>query len=305
MYESFEDALYSYLLSCENITSLLTKWTIVEPDKVYVPAIFNINYPPDNAKGWMHETQYPRIVFYTQWSNDVDQIEAGSLILFIHSLDSLEIQPENIEQEINNSLSNVFFNTLRGVFCCTWVSSEPFTIDGENEPVVNGIRLEYQVRAFPDQHTYLDPDPIIAIEEYLKELDEDLLIINRDELPDIFIPEYPVIYVRSLGFSNLGKDTFKWRFMQLLGAIHVISINPKLTREVLGQIEQQFMIDGEITLSDGGQMLITDDRTNVQITYSHSQLLDGQIELTGEFALNARKESDKKVKKIEIQGRFE
>lgn len=304
MFETFEDAVYSYLLGSENITSLLTRWNVGDLEG-YVPAIFNINYPPDNSEGWQHQQQYPRIVFLTQWVNDVDQIEAGSLIIYIHTLDNTEIQPENIEKEINRSLSNVFFNTQRGVFCCTWVSSEPFTIDGEQEPIINGIRLEYQVRGFPDQYTYLNPDPIPAIEDYIKALDENLLIINKDELPDIFIPEYPVVYVRSLGLSNLGKDTYKWRIMQILGAIHVISVNPKLTREILGKIEQQLMIDGEITLLDGGQLLITDDRTNLQILYSHSQLLDGQFELTGEFAINAHKKPDERIKNIDITGRYE
>ncbi len=305
MFESFEEALYSYLLSCENITSLLTRWQLSDQDNKSIPAIFNINYPPDNAEGWKHKIQYPRIVFYTQWANDTDQIEAGSLILYIHSLDNLEIQPENIEKEINNSLSDVFFNTLRGVFCCTWISSEPFMIDGENEPVQNGIRLEYQVRAFPDQYTYLNPDPIPAIEDYIKSIDNDLLIINRDELPEIFVPEYPVIYVRSLDVGNLGKDTYKWRIMQLHGAIHVISTNPKITRQVLGKIEQQAMIDGEINLLDGGQFLITDDRTNLQIMYGHSKLLDGQYELTGEFGINAVNRSEERIKNIEVTGRYE
>lgn len=293
MFETFEQAVYSQLFNSEDVIKNLTTWNDL-------PAVFNTNFPPDSDSGWKHQKQFPRIVFYVDWSSVPDRLISGQLILFIQWHNDQFIETEIIESEIKRILSNVFFTTARGVFCCSWNTSESFTYEG-NEQVVNGIRMEFNVLSFPDQNTYLKPDPIPGFENYIKEIDESFLIINKDQLPEIFIPEIPVIYVRSESITNAGVDTYAYRFMNAQIAVHVICVDYQLMRKTIGKIQQQAMLDGECWLENGNQFLITDAGNNLTINYLNNSLMDGQFTLTGRFAINAVEKAEGTVDKFIIK----
>ena len=296
MFKTFEEAIYQRLLNYKDITESLALYN-------EQPAVFHNNFPNDKAQGWGFNPQYPRIVFYVDWADEPERIISGRLIVYIQWLNSQFIQAEVIDALVKQSLSNVFFNTERGAFCCSWNTSEALTFEG-TESIVNGIRMDFNVLAFPDQRTYLDPDPITGLENYLKTLCPEVKIINRDPIPDIFVPDDPVIYVRSIGFSNRGEDTYAYRFMELTSAIHVISTDPGKTRKTIGKAYQQIMIDGDFDLENGNQFLVTDAGNNMIVEYGNSSLLNGQFNLTGRFALNAVEPNDQIIKEINVRSAF-
>lgn len=292
MFNTFEQAASTRLIETEEFTELLSTWK-------GEPAFFNLNAVPDTDGNW-DGAQYPRAVYYTEWNSDPDRLLSGQLYIQIHCTNQDTIQPKKIEEIIKESLSNVFFNTLRGVFCCSWNKSEPFMFGGDTEPIINGMTMEFSVFAFPDQRTYLTPDPIPGIERYIKEVLPEATVINLDEIPDIFIPEVPVFYVRSKGVHNAGKDTYAWRIMNLSAAIHVISPDYSMIRESIGMLMQQLMLDGRIELFQDSDLLITDDHNDVEITYAGSALMDGQFDVTGEFAIYALKPKEGVLRKLNI-----
>lgn len=284
MFDDFDEAVFTRLFEDNELTQLLTTWN-------NTPALFRINFPSDSDSGWENKRQYPRVVYYTQYNYDSSRRSAGRLIIFAHTSIEDNIQPEEIDEIIKKNLSCVLFNTKRGVFCCSWISSEPFLIEGEEAPIVKGIRMEYEIIAFPEQKTFLYPDPVTGIERYVKDIDANLLLINRDELPDILELDYPVIYVRSISINNLHHDTYWYRYLAFRGMIHVIGKDDISVRETIGKLIQNIMMDGRCYLENDGQMLFTDDNTDTAIAYLNDFLIDGQIEINSEFRLVKEKET--------------
>lgn len=294
MLKSFEEGIYRKLVDDNSVTELLAVCG-------GSPAIDRITSPTDMNGMWGENPQFPRIVYFTEWSSQTDRIIAGKLIVYIFLTNRFPISTaEQIESAVNKSLSNVIFNTSRGVFCCSWQGSEYFNLD-EGEPVILATRMSYDIRAFPDQRTFLDPDPVPAVNNFLHEADDQLLVINRDELPDILIPEYPVCYVRSLQVANAGRDTYARRYTNFKGMIHYICTDPSLTRKVMGRITQKLYIEGEINMEDNSQLLITDNGHNISVNYLNDSLLDGQTELDASFIISALKPVEGTLK-VDIKG---
>lgn len=297
MFKDFGEAVFTRLNDSEELQTLLCRWN-------GRPALFHLNYPSDSDTRWEGK-QYPRVAFYTQMGTDVDTRLSGTLILIVHTDVMSVIQPEQIDEVIKNDLSYVLFNTQRGVFCCNWKSSEPFLIEDSDTatPRIKGLRIEYDLISFPDQRTYLYPDPVPALEDLIKEIDEEITVINRDEIPDILEPTSPVAYVRTLDCINLGKDTYYYRPMGYHGSIHVICTSNTLTRQTIGKLNQEMMLRGRTTLENDGQMLITDDGMNTSVSYLNNVLFDGQFEINSEFRL-LRERKTKNINHIYIKGEY-
>lgn len=295
MFRSFKEGLMFKLTNDKEVTELLADFN-------GVPAISFFRSPSDLDKEWGKDPEFPRIVYMTEWYSDRERLIAGKCVIYIYALSTSDVLPEQIEQAVNKSLSNVFFNTAAGVYCTSWNNSESFSLDGEETIVTTGCRVEYDILSFPDQRTYLNPDPVPAVENFIKDTDKNILVINRDELPDVFIPKYPVCYVRSISVTNAGEDTYCFRPTIFKGMVHFISVNPTLTREVIGNFLNRAYCEGEIEMEGGAQMLLTDDVANTTTTYINSALADGQTEITGRFMIVARSENTERVKDISLAG---
>lgn len=296
MFDDFDEAVFSELFSEKKLMNKLARWN-------ETPALFRVNFPSDSDDGWEGK-QYPRIVFYTQYNYEPEQRIAGKLIIHAHTTIDEQVQPEELEEQIKKTLSVVLFNTKKGVFCLSWNSSEPFLIQEDSSPLVKGIRVEFDIIAFPDQRTYLYPDPVVGIEDFLHNIDPKMLLINRDELPDAIKPREPIGYVRTLSVSNLGRDSYFYRNERFVGSIHVISTSIKRARQTLGRLYQEIIDKGRMTLENGGQFLFTDNGNNTSVSYMNDALIDGQISVEGEFRLLANHDK-KQYKNFYIQGEFE
>lgn len=293
MFKSFEHGINRWLTERVLKDIGLSTWN-------GAPAVFNGYAPNDKDSGWENGC-FPRVVFNVDWNNEPNIKSAGMLYFDIFTSNESNLQPEEIADLIIPNISDVFFNTEKGVFSCAFVSSEGFSVD-DKEGQVYFLELRFNVRAFPSQKTYLKPDPVIAVKEHLKAINNDFLILNLDDLPDVFMADTPVIYVRSLGLRNTGEDTFSFRFLDWTGVVHVICMDYDRMRKATGEIYQDLMMEGEIYIGENhGQLLLTPHHTNVEISYLSNQLIDGQMAFNTRFAL-VRQRCRHKLKEFSLTG---
>lgn len=300
-YNTYEEALYNYLKTAlrEGIETLYKDESLGNWNKQV--AFFYQNVPAESDKDWQG-VQYPQIIYDVDWQDQPDRIDYGRLNIWINVLDKT-VEPVVLAELIKEKLKSVFFNTTYSVYSQSWEVTEFYEYEGE-VPLIRGAHLIFDVLGFPDQRTYLVPDPVVGINEYLKKRFPEALVIGLDEMPEVFIPgkvsdeildgqekpnPYAVIFLRTVNLTNAGKDTKAFRWTNYTGAVHVIASDYLTMRKTLGRIIQSILIDGETPFFDEWgrlyQLRFTDDGENFVASYQTGELMEGQIILTTEFAL--------------------
>ena len=174
-------------------------------------------------------------------------------------------------------LEGVFF-TPKGdtTFSPKWRNTQVFREQNVTDKSHNiGMTLNFDIYAFPVLETN-DPDPIAAINFYAQNWDKKLVVIGRDELPEIFEPKShsPISYFRRLN-TNIEKqtDTIVW----LLGdiAMHLFAPTLRDRMEWLEQFAQSLSLAGEITMLDGSPMFVRNIRGDSRADEVTGQLTIG------------------------------
>lgn len=276
---TLEDLIYNRLLASEDLTDKLAKFD-------NLPAIFYQAAPGDQNEGWKGKKQYPRIDFVVDMQANPERQSSGLMTLNIWCNEAGD-PPEDIEPEVRAALCDVFMQPAeQPPYCLAWVRSDSFelsanTIKGSH---VNGITILFDVLAFPCQET-IDPDPIMAMNEFIKEWEPAAVLIGRDKIPDYFTAgKYaPAFYFR-LATLELAQETNTVVWMNGSIAGHIFAPTAETRLQWLKYLVDTLASQGEVIMLDTSPMFIRSIKADSAANY----LIIGQLRINVRFGILRR-----------------
>lgn len=245
-----------------------------------MPAVFNHSVPDDMDDNWQ-EAQYPRCVFDLNMQADAERKIAGRLLIDVMCENEVQgVQPEELAELVKSEIDGCFFSTSDLTISAQWRTSDNFT---ENDNKVSGITLNFDVLAYPVQETEY-PDPVLAVNLWLKTLYQNARVIGRDTLPKVWKPsdESPAIYCR---LSDLVEGRMKsTAAVTWIGAIMRVNIMApsEKVRSVISKNSIQILANAtRLILNDGSPMLID----KVSANMGADPMKEGQVQIRATYGV--------------------
>ena len=251
------------------------------------PAVFSPEAPEDNQAGWDGTTQYPRIIYNFDLQANEERHSAGILSVVLLCQNTTKVMPEEMEPLIRDCFRDVILKPAGGTpYCFAWARTDTFTIDEKKGSITVGSEIRFDILECPSQQTS-DPDPVMAVNKYLKELFPECLVMENDRMEEITeaIAERPVIYCRLVSVEK-SRETNTVAWMDGKIAIHILCPDHAIRLEMATAIANQMSQDGEIIMLDHSPMFIQ----HLQANYKSDYLKHGQIFVTGHYGLLRYKE---------------
>lgn len=275
---TLEDLIYTRLSDPDGPAAKLARYG-------EAPAIFYQAAPEDTAAGWDGKRQYPRIDYTVDMQANPERQSCGVLTLNIWCSEQCA-PPEDLEPEVRAMMREVFMQPDESPpYSLAWVRSDAFEGRSQANPatLVNGITVLFDLFAFPVQET-TDPDPILAINEYVKQWAPDALVIGKDTLErfQIATTDQPIFYFR-LASLQLQRETntVAWMDGMIAGYIYA----PEETRlKWLKALVDVLSLDGEVTMLDTSPMFLR----GIKADGAADPLTVGQLRLQIRFGLLRR-----------------
>jgi len=282
---NLSELIHSRFVSCEGLTALLTKFG-------KAPAVFNTEPPLEESRGWGQKSHYPRIVFNYDMQANQERHSAGTLMAVVLCQNDGEIQPEEIEPEVKKSLLDVIFTPEGGTpYCFSWARTDSFTVEdkstghkGAGQTI--GCEVRFDILEYPSQIT-TDPDPIMAMNRYVKKLYPKALIIGYDAMAETetATKERPAIFCRLIQTDRARDETLgglvAWMDSRL--SIHVICPDGGVRMKMATDVANALSLDAEVEMLDRSPMQIRRLQANYQADY----LKEGQITATVHYGILA------------------
>lgn len=292
---TLEELIYKRFTESETLVSQLA---------VYAgkPAVFRPVSPEGNQEGWEGKTQFPQLIYNFDLQANEERKSAGTLSVSLLCQNTTEITPENIEPEVRKCLKDVLLKPEHGTpYAFTWARSDAFEMEETKSRLVIGIEIRFDILEYPSQET-LDPDPVMAVNQYIKEVCPACMIMGYDHMEEITeaTGEKPVIYCR-LASVEKAEETNTVAWMDGRIAIHILCPDSGKRMKRVADIANQISLAGEIILLDHSPMFIKRLQTNYQSDY----LKDGQIVITGHFGLLRYRAKNPILRKTNITYRQE
>lgn len=256
-----------------------------------MPAIFYQKAPSDSRNGW-GEKQYPRIDFNVDMRYDPEHKTAGTLTVNIWcstectATGSLDPDRE-IEAQLIELISGTFYTgSDKATVCAEWERSDEFIYESNAQhnthPEVYGLTVTFGLMEFPEQIT-TSPDPVQGLNAWIKQCFPSMTAIAYDLMPSIWKPtdENPAVYWRFEGTASISLQSYAVTWFTGTFAAHVIAKNVTERNKWTKAIIEKIQIDGEVILSDTSPMFIN----KITIRHSADSLREGQLELTGQYAV--------------------
>lgn len=259
------------------------------------PAVFSIQSPNIDHEGWGGNTQYPQVVYNFDMQANEERKSVGTLVVTLICQNTMKILPEAVEPEVKKCLRDLLLRPEGGYpYAFAWAGTDRFSIDGKENGAVIGSKMRFDMFEYPDQET-TDPDPVVAVNRYIKELDLDCLVIGLDRVDDIteISKEVPVVYCRNATMDK-GTETNTVVWMDSGIAVHVLCPDMEIRIKAVAAIADQLSLAGEISMLDQSPVAIK----QLQVNYRSDHLKDGQILVTLHYGL--LKYRQKKHRIIEI-----
>lgn len=127
-----------------------------------------------------------------------------------------------------------------------------------------------------------DPDPVMAMNKFVKELYPECIVVGLDRMEEITEAsrETPVIYCRLNSMEKVEEtNTVVWMDGKL--AIHILCPDTDMRLKMAAAITNAMSLDGEVTMLDYSPMFIR----KLQMDNKSDYLKDGQIFVTGRYGL--------------------
>lgn len=275
---TFEDLIYQRLIGSRDLSNQLARYGDA-------PAVFFQTAPDDKATAWKNRKQYPRIDYLVDLQSNPERKTSGTLTLNIWSAED-GTPPEELEPIVLQLLCGVFLVPDNSPpYALAWARSEPFEATagkGENGIIV-GASLTFDVYAFPCQAT-TDPDPILAINRYIKQHAPEATVIGSDELERVTVPTAanPAFYFR-LEMIQTQRETNTVAWVDAILAGHLFAAGEEVTW--LKAIFDDLALDGEVIMLDDSPMFIT----NLKADTTYDATSTGQMRIAVRFGLLRRK----------------
>lgn len=272
---NLEDLIYKRLSEAESLTKYLTLYA-------RQPAIFTPEAPGDREAGWGRATQYPRAVFNFDMQADGERKSAGTLSVTLICRNDSEAVPELIEPAVKKALKDVLLKDDNGtLYAFAWARTEGFSMTEEKNELLIGSEIRFDIMEYPQQET-TDPDPIMAMSRYIKELYPDSIVVGIDKMADETeaSKETPVFYCRLTEIEKLEEtNTVVWMNGKI--AISLLCPDGATRLKMAAAVLNSLSLDGEVTMLDDSPMFMERLTANLKSDY----LKDGQIFVTGRYGL--------------------
>lgn len=270
-----EQVIYEYLKSEKSITEHLTTYD----DE---PAIFFLEAPSDNDELWEEGPQYPRMVFELSMQEDPERKTSGVLMIDFHLNTDSEIFVEEIGPIIQNAVSGRFFTDEKDTIAAVWRDSDLFATPEDGSKIA-GITITFDILAFPAQFT-TDPDPVKAVNKFLKELYPDILRINIDSMDSVWqaTDNKPAAYVR-LQRINPGTfpSTYHVTWYNPVMMLHIMAPSLNVRTAILKTIVEVLQQKQRIILPDGSPLMMV----RLAFTAGADQLREGQLSIEASYGI--------------------
>lgn len=272
---TLEDLIYKRLSEAESLTKYLTLYA-------GQPAIFTPEAPGDREAGWGRATQYPRAVFNFDMQADGERKSAGTLSVTLICRNDSEAVPELIEPAVKKALKDVLLKDDNGtMYAFAWARTEGFSMTEEKNELLIGSEIRFDIMEYPQQET-TDPDPIMAMARYIKNLYPDSIVVGIDKMADETeaSKEAPVFYCRLTEIEKLEEtNTAVWMNGKI--AISLLCPDGATRLKMAAAVLNSLSLDGEVTMLDDSPMYMERLTANLKSDY----LKDGQIFVTGRYGL--------------------
>lgn len=272
---NLEELICKRLSEAKNLTKCLTRYA-------GQPAIFTPEAPGDREAGWGRATQYPRAVFNFDMQADGERKSAGTLSVAVICRNDSEAVPELIEPAVKKALKDVLLKDDNGtLYAFAWARTEGFSMTEEKNELLIGSEIRFDIMEYPQQET-TDPDPIMAIARYIKDLYPDSIVVGIDKMADETeaSKEAPVFYCRLTEIEKLEEtNTVVWMNGKI--AISLLCPDGATRLKMAAAVLNSLSLDGEVTMLDDSSMFMERLTANLKSDY----LKDGQIFVTGRYGL--------------------
>lgn len=274
------DLVYSRLCSDAAVSGNLARYADG-------PAIFYQSAPSDKDSAWAAGSQYPRIDYMIDMQANPERQTSGVLSLNIWC-DETTTPPEDIEPSVRGLLCDIFIqpSSPSPPYSLAWARSDGFETKSRVKPetLVNGVSMAFDIFAFPQQIT-IDPDPILSMDQWMKGIAPEAVVIGYDELAKFMSPTetQPAVYFRLIE-SRVYQETNAVVWFDATISGHVFAPTPEARLGWLRHIANSLAISGEVTMPDKSPMFIRDGR----ITAGADPLAIGQLRLSVRFGVLRR-----------------
>lgn len=246
------------------------------------PAVFSPESPDEEQEGWGGNTQYPQVIYNFDLQANEERHSAGTLSVSLLCQNTTELAPETIEPLVKDCLRDVILKPAEGTpYCFAWARTDAFTIDEKKGSVTIGSEIRFDILEYPSWETS-DPDPVMAVNQYVKELYPECLIMGYDRMEEITeaTAGRPVIYCRLVSADKVEEtNTVAWMDGRI--AVHVLCPEDETRVKMAASIANCLSLDGEMPMLDHSPMFIK----RLQANYKSDYLKDGQIFVTGHYGL--------------------
>lgn len=267
-------------------------------------AIFNQEAPADTAKGWGKGSQYGRIVYAVDLSEDPQRKYSGILAVDVMCEKGKQF-PEDIEPIIRTLIDGYFFSTKDITMAAQWSASNYFT---EPTDKIIGVTLTFGLLAFTKQTT-IAPDPIALFNKWTREelekvLEKTIHIIGYDNLEEAWKPtnEQPAIYWRMESIAPCGwiPDTYNCTWQTAIIAGHIMALDKDVNAIIARTIDNILTHKKRLIFDDMAPLMV--DR-NIRINLSADQLRVGQITIDATFGILRTVKGSTYMNHISVNGK--
>lgn len=272
---SLEELIYKRFVGSKELVKCLALYK-------EAPAVFSPEPPDESQAGWDGNTQYPIIVYNFDLQANEERHSAGALSVLLLCQNTMEIMPEAIEPLVRDCLRDVVLKPEGSApYCFAWARTDAFTVDGDKGNATIGSEIRFDILEYPSWETS-DPDPVMAVSRYIKDLYPECLIMGYDRMEEITeaTAQQPVIYCRLISVDK-SRETNTVAWMDGKIAVHILCPDSGTRIKMASVITDRISLDGEIIMLDHSPMFIK----HLQADYKSDYLKDGQIFITGHYGL--------------------
>lgn len=260
------------------------------------PAVFDTEFPSDQQEGWEQKSQYPRICYRTDMQVNQERNSVGTLRVALYT-DKQTLVIDEIEDIVKRCLKDVLMKpTGQAPFCVSWARTEPFLLEGM---AVLGRELLFDIYEYPKQETE-DPDPVEAMNRYMKGQMEGVFVIGVDEMGSFkeARAEEPLFYCRLEAVEKrVETNTITWMDGRM--AVHIICPDVSERQKFVMRLADKLSWDGKIPMLDDSPMRIQ----KLTVSNKSDYLKEGQILVTGHYGM-LRYKAKQKLTGVKMTGGF-